>query len=120
MGEVTDTRAAPSDSENAIRSTLDLLRMIACGTIAVTPDTDAGLMEFHRRASIALNAILADRDRWIPVTERLPDDSRNVLACTATEVGITRYWAQWSTPHWDWDGDGITHWRELPWLPEEK
>lgn len=61
---------------------------------------------------------------WIPVTERLPEDSRGVILCTRSRiVGVgfydknTRNWVQY------YSGGGIcvevTHWMPLPEAPKE-
>ena len=60
---------------------------------------------------------LRDRTRWIPVSERLPDDDIECLVCD--ECGI--YMAIVNEGDWWMDGrklEGITHWMELPELPE--
>ena len=61
--------------------------------------------------------------KWIPVTERLPEDSRDVILCTRSRiVGVgfcdknTRNWNQ------HYSGGGIcvdvTHWMPLPEAPK--
>ena len=62
--------------------------------------------------------------KWIPVTERLPEDSSGVILCTRSRiVGVgfydkdTRNWVQ------HYSGGGIcvevTHWMPLPEPPKE-
>ena len=62
--------------------------------------------------------------KWIPVSERLPEDSRGVILCTRSRiVGVgfydknTRSWVQ------HYSGGGIcvdvTHWMPLPEPPKE-
>ena len=64
-----------------------------------------------------------DAMKWIPVTDRLPEDSRGVILCTRSRiVGVgfydknTRNWVQ------NYSGGGIfiavTHWMPLPEPPK--
>ena len=59
------------------------------------------------------------RSRWIPVTERLPEDDRQVLACTrhgkAFSAHYDHKWKSWSVSH----TVKITHWMPLPEMPKE-
>ena len=56
---------------------------------------------------------------WIPVTERLPDDGEQVLACTkngkAFSAHYDHFWGKWSVSH----TVKITHWMPLPQPPKE-
>ena len=58
--------------------------------------------------------------RWIPVTERLPEPFEEVLAYDATEKRI-EYACM--TPHKEWYGvvmsHAVTHWMPLPEPPKE-
>lgn len=86
---------------------------------------------------------LEEAQRWIPVTERMPEDDKNtsfysdgrltftsVLCVTHGLVSIrnrlnvkptgTPYLDEQVTDGWVWgDGDEPTHWRELPEAPEK-
>jgi hypothetical protein len=62
---------------------------------------------------------LRSRTRWIPVTEKLPEDDIECLVCD--ECGT--YMAIMDSGWWWTDGhalDGITHWMPLPEPPEVK
>ena len=65
---------------------------------------------------------LDEKQRWIPVTERLPDELKNVLAYT--DVGSFADTAHWTGYRWEktWDFEvlyGVTHWMPLPEPPKE-
>ena len=61
------------------------------------------------------------REKWIPVTERLPEDNTAVL--THSNFGIQIYWYDkdgfsefiWGLPC---PRDGVTHWMPLPEPPK--
>ena len=56
--------------------------------------------------------------KWIPVTERLPEDDRQVLACTkhgrAFSAHYDHKWKRWQVSH----SVKITHWMPLPEPPK--
>lgn len=60
--------------------------------------------------------------RWIPVTERLPEDMCRAVVWTATEKAMIAIWdgIDWIAPFEFWKawGDEITHWMPLPEPPE--
>lgn len=60
-----------------------------------------------------------ENKRWIPVTERLPEDDSQVLACTrhgkAFSAHYDHKWKSWSVSH----TVKITHWMPLPEPPKE-
>ena len=69
-------------------------------------------------------AMLRERQRWIPVTERLPENGQRVLAYCKDHV---IHDAKWSWPQNEWfDGvtgnsyfeSFVTHWMSLPPAPE--
>lgn len=64
---------------------------------------------------------LRERDRWIPVSERLPDNDRYVLLNLPREI-IQAYWHNgrgcWRSVMGMID-EPCTHWRELPAPPEK-
>ncbi len=74
--------------------------------------------------------VLRERTRWIPVTERLPEDERHVLAFIGyadSMVGfmsVSCYFAHDTVPHWQWDGlirdpqQRTLFWMPLPAPPE--
>ena len=63
------------------------------------------------------------QSKWIPVTERLPEELENVLAYT--DVGSFAETAHWTGHRWEktWDFEvlyGVTHWMPLPEPPKEE
>lgn len=64
-------------------------------------------------------AVLRERQRWIPVTERLPEKQQRVIVrCEA--IGATVGWimfGRWVTDLGPGCG-GVTHWMPLPPAPE--
>ena len=74
--------------------------------------------------------VLQERQRWIPVTERLPEDERHVLTFIGyadSMVGfmsVSCYFAHDTVPHWQWDGlirdpqQRTLFWMPLPAPPE--
>ena len=69
-------------------------------------------------------AVLRERQRWIPVTERLPENGQRVLAYCKDRV---IHDAKWSWPESEWFdkatgssylGGFVTHWTPLPPAPE--
>lgn len=64
-----------------------------------------------------------ERDRWIPVSERLPEVDKVVMAYDEETVWFGYHYASydgecWHTP--DNYGLQITHWKPLPAPPEEE
>lgn len=57
--------------------------------------------------------------RWIPVTERLPENDGRYLVCNqpykAQWVMIQEYWKDSG-----WSGSSVTHWMPLPEPPKEE
>ena len=104
-------------------------------------DTDQ-LCELLRKSNVALtiqnkqleaeNAALRERTRWIPVSERLPDENVAVLAVVSSAFSDFRYIQIAhhvpSVPQWNTE-DGvhfhgteyqrIAHWMPLPEAPKE-
>lgn len=82
-----------------------------------------GLEEINEACRMGMEAL--ERSRWIPCSERLPDDYGKYLVCveSAAFPGAT------NVTIWVYDGDGwkyeyvrvpnITHWQPLPEPPKE-
>lgn len=78
-------------------------------------------------------AVLQERQKWIPVTERLPEGDDDVLAVVHGRptqnielIGALHFAAYcgsdacWYVPEYpDWDAPQVTHWMPLPDGPEE-
>ena len=65
--------------------------------------------------------------KWIPVSERLPEENEDVLCCRGNHIGalmdVYTYKGEnkWedSYGYWDYsDNEGITHWMPLPQPPK--
>ena len=62
--------------------------------------------------------------KWIPVSERLPDDSGNVILCTRSKIVGAGFYDK-TTKNWvqHYSGGGIcvevTHWMPMPEPPKE-
>ena len=70
-------------------------------------------------------AVAQERTRWIPVTERLPEVGRRVLATSGVFVGEafraqSGEWARIYGPWNDFLERSVTHWMPLPEGPEEE
>lgn len=76
-------------------------------------------------------ADVVERPRWIPVTERLPEDDQRVLAYYGFDRGdgylgmmfmqVLDYFARDPRPHFQHEGANgmmVTHWMPLPEPPE--
>ena len=68
--------------------------------------------------------VAQERTRWIPVTERLPEVGRRVLATSGVFVGEafraqSGEWARIYGPWNDFLERSVTHWMPLPAPPEE-
>lgn len=69
-------------------------------------------------------AVAQERTRWIPVTERLPEVGRRVLATSGAFVGEafraqSGEWARIYGPWNDFLERSVTHWMPLPEGPKE-
>ena len=64
---------------------------------------------------------LKAQQRWIPVTERLPEDDDDVLIMSSGSISMgyysvcNEYWADYINVYYD----DVTHWMPLPERPEE-
>lgn len=85
---------------------------------------DKDIADFCRDLGLVREAL--ERTRWIPCSERLPEDVSRCLVCRYDYVTKTRFidilWFErgtwWNRSH---GGDyAVTHWMPLPELPEEE
>ena len=63
------------------------------------------------------------KQRWIPVSERLPELDQDVLAIVEDCIAIGHFYEEWGGDvYFSWDDVGAmqvaTHWMPLPELPE--
>ena len=75
--------------------------------------------EYHK---LCLEALLK-QPRWIPVTERLPDDSVGVTLCTRSGIVGTGFYDKYTKNWVQYYAAGalcvdVTHWMPLPEGPE--
>lgn len=77
------------------------------------------------------NEVLADHllahgvtfQRWIPVSERLPEDCETVLVYAVGYMELGWYDTdngEWRSDEYTWDADEVTHWLPLPQTPKEE
>lgn len=65
---------------------------------------------------------LKEQQRWIPVTERLPEDDDDVLIMSSGSISMgyysvyNEYWADYINVYYD----DVTHWMPLPKAPKEE
>ena len=63
--------------------------------------------------------IATDNNKWIPVTERLPDCADTVLAVDRDGIRSTAYYVGYWHGGGDLDENAVTHWMPLPEPPFE-
>ena len=69
----------------------------------------------------AENTVLREKQRWIPVTERMPDDDATVLTYKNGILEVQKYEKGrngWICNGWFWSMANVTHWMPLPEAPE--
>lgn len=98
-------------------------------TRLLADDFDAYNVKVSLQAIPAADVV--ERPRWIPVTDRLPGDEKDVLAYYGFKhdgvlsdqrfIGTLCYFRFDPNPHWQHEGQGkltVTHWMPLPEPPE--
>lgn len=115
-------------TEKEIVQTLRCCADYSCN--AKCPAYQAGLdcrEEMHKEVLALLerltaeNAALREKQRWIPVTERLPDDDATVLTYKNGILEVQKYEKGrngWICNGWFWSLANVTHWMPLPEVPE--
>ena len=69
-------------------------------------------------------AELEEKQRWIPVSERLPEDKKHYMAVVincfngSREIYRLRYYGDGNWFSWASESNAVTHWKEEPELPE--
>ena len=61
--------------------------------------------------------------RWIPVSERLPEECVYVQVTDGKDVFQAKMYLKYGKPKWVWQGyevDNVTHWQSLPNPPQEE
>ena len=97
----------------------ELAREIVLLVCRVTLSANCELNEFAEPMVDRVAALLRSRmaERWIPVSERLPEEGVYVLAANGpTQWIVRRNGITWNKPHFQ--GKAITHWRPLPSAPD--
>lgn len=64
-----------------------------------------------------------DFGKWIPVSERLPEDCETVLVYAVGYMELGWYDTdngEWRSDEYTWDADEVTHWLPLPQTPKEE
>jgi hypothetical protein len=81
------------------------------------------LKEQHARIAELEAQLAAAQERWIPVSERLPECTLHVVACQTPFSPLVACYVPGEGTWYDDDGIELdfipTHWRELPAPPEE-
>lgn len=94
----------------------------------LTPIAESASLERYKEAlGLAISALREQEERrWIPVTERLPENDQWVLCFMKDKAfGAFRVF-QWNYIDWQWndgnewyDENDVTHWMPLPEPPKE-
>ena len=78
------------------------------------------LEEVNEACRMGMEAL--ERQRWIPVSERLPNDGEFVLTYKNGQFEVQEYEKRrngWISGDWFWSLCTVTHWMPLPEPPEE-
>ena len=83
----------------------------------------AGCLDLlHQEAAELIEVLTAER-RWIPVTERLPDNSATVNLCTRSKIVGTGFYNKYTKSWVQYYSGGaicvdVTHWQPMPQPPK--
>ena len=121
VGEIQDRReyiefAAANVIERLTAENADLRKEIEWKDMVIT------LAQRKQAEAEAERDALREKQRWIPVTERLPDDDATVLTYKNGILEVQKYEKGrngWSCNGWFWSMANVTHWMPLPEAPEE-
>ena len=89
-----------------------------CG-MELLEDVPHGLRNCHLRA-VARIAELEEKQRWIPVSERLPEEGEQVWATDGCHIWVPEFYQKWGGECLSFGAidDLVTHWLPCSWLPE--
>lgn len=79
-----------------------------------------GLDEVNEACRMGMEAL--ERQRWIPVSERVPEDEELVLTYKNGQFDVQVYEKRrngWICGGWFWSLGTVTHWMPLPKPPKE-
>lgn len=109
-----------------------LIELLADGCVAYFSSTNTEKRYYEFAAEYLLANGVTVR-KWIPVTERLPEDEKPVLAYYGYNndgdyglammfIGTLSYFCFEANPHWQHASTGlvVTHWMPLPEPPKEE
>ena len=94
-----------------------------CG-MELLEDVPHGLRNCHLHA-VARIAELEEKQRWIPVGERLPEDTERMLTIVydafedTTAISILQHYGDGDWFSWDSGRYVVTHWMPLPESPND-
>lgn len=107
---------------------MSVIERIERGELAICEDISSTVYSEWRMASQEINDKLlalakqGEKMRWIPVSERLPEDGQTVLVYTGYEIMIRRYESLGRVFREGTHGGigPVTHWMPLPEPPKEE
>ena len=106
----------------ADKSTFSGIRKVCvCGLINEAADAIEELSKQHEAQAQNIIALLNEKPRWIPVTERLPELAFvNEWYLVALESGCVESLGYTKGKGWFPTGSPVTHWMPLPEPPKEE
>ena len=81
------------------------------------------LIDDLREENVNLTARIAEleeKQRWIPVSERLPEEGEQVWATDGCHIWVPEFYQKWGGECLSFGAidDLVTHWLPCSWLPE--